>query len=95
MNKQLESGLHLPAEWHSCEYVMLAWPHEATDWSYMLDEITECYVAMAEAIIPYAKLFILADDENIPKKLLAHLPESRITYYKYLTNDTWIRDYGY
>ena len=30
----------LPAEWTRQSGVQLTWPHAATDWAYMLDEVT-------------------------------------------------------
>lgn len=93
-NNIADARLRLPAEWHSCGCVMLAWPHESTDWAYMLDEITACYVKLAEALVSHTNLLILAPDVAVPRKHLAHLPVEKVYYYTYLTNDTWTRDYG-
>ena len=38
------------AEWEPQSAVMIAWPHEQTDWAYMLDEVTECYIKIIELI---------------------------------------------
>ena len=46
------------AEWDSQEGILIAWPHAGTDWAYMLDEVTACYVEIAHAI--------LDDDERLP-----------------------------
>ena len=40
----------MPAEWEPQAFVQLTWPHADTDWQPMLDEITETYVQMADAI---------------------------------------------
>ena len=42
--------LYFPAEWHRQEMVQLTWPHENTDWNYMLDEVESCFVELAKAI---------------------------------------------
>ena len=31
--------LYLPAEWHKQQMVQLTWPHENSDWAYMLEEV--------------------------------------------------------
>ena len=84
----------LPAEWESQQAVLIAWPHKLTDWNYMLEEVTGCYISMAEAIVPFCPLIIVTPDQQEVKPLLSHLPQERITYFETDTNDTWIRDYG-
>lgn len=37
----------LPAEWQRQDAVLIAWPHELTDWAPMLDEVRRCYVEIA------------------------------------------------
>ena len=86
--------LHLPAEWHSCGCVMIAWPHKDTDWNYMLDEIEECYIHLVEAIIRHSRILIVAPDIEYVRQRLSHISSDRIFYFSYHTNDTWIRDYG-
>ena len=39
------------AEWEPQSAVMIAWPHEQTDWAYMLDEVEKCYINVAKAIL--------------------------------------------
>ena len=41
---------HLPAEWALQSGIQLTWPHAGTDWTYMLDEVQECFVAIAHEI---------------------------------------------
>ena len=87
-------SLHLPAEWHSCGCVMIAWPHKDTDWNYMLDEIEQCYIHLVEVLVKYSRVLIVCPEIDIPQRRLSHLPAERIFYFRYITNDTWIRDYG-
>ena len=42
--------LRLPAEWEPCEAVMLAWPHEDTDWAPMLDDVRRTYGEIIKAL---------------------------------------------
>lgn len=86
--------LRLPAEWEPQEAVMLAWPHELTDWNYMLDEVRACYINIANAIVKHARLIVVAPDCAAAKVSLAGLDESKISYIDIDTNDTWARDFG-
>ena len=47
------------AEWDCQDGILIAWPHAGTDWAYMLDEVTACYVEMARAILNDDDLHIL------------------------------------
>lgn len=84
----------LPAEWETQDAVLLAWPHQATDWNYMLNDVGECYKHIAEAISQHAHLIIVAPDTDPIKQTLRDINQSRISYYDINTNDTWTRDYG-
>ena len=83
----------LPAEWHKQCAVMLTWPHEATDWRYILDDVTNCYVDVAHEIVKHEKLIVVCKDEKKLRKLLADIEES-ILFREIDTNDTWARDHG-
>lgn len=84
----------LPAEWETHESVLLSWPHSGTDWAYMLDRVTECYIRVAEAIVKVASIIVVCPDSCLPKKYLSHLPQDKIKYIELPTNDTWARDFG-
>ena len=90
-------NLFFPAEWHRQEMVQLTWPHEATDWSYMLDEVEECFIELAKAISVREKLLIVAPDTDaVYNKLKEHKASiGNITMFKCETNDTWARDHGF
>ena len=89
----------LPAEWAPQSGVQLTWPHAATDWAYMLDEVTETYVRMAYEIALREPLLIVTPESDTVRALLEkRLPADalqRITYYECATNDTWARDHGF
>ena len=51
----------LPAEWEPQEGVQLTWPHAATDWAPMLDEITATYEVMAREIAKRERLLIVGE----------------------------------
>lgn len=91
---QQNSCLRLPAEWESHGAILLSWPHALTDWAYMLDEVTQCYINIVEAITQETHVIIVAPDIDVPKRYLSHLDQSRIKYCVVDTNDTWARDFG-
>ena len=84
-------------EWDPQDGILIAWPHAGTDWAYMLDEVTACYVALCEAILQDddEQLVIVAPDaDEVRDALDAHVDWSRIRIAELPTNDTWVRDYG-
>lgn len=91
MNKTLT----LPAEWETDGTILLAWPHADTDWSYMLNEVTDCYVDIVKAIANRQPVAIVAPDCQIVKDRLSEISTKYPIYYITLpTNDTWARDFG-
>ena len=75
----------MPAEWEPQSQVQLTWPHAATDWAPMLDEITATYREMVEAIERYEPVLTVNTD---------HSRHSSVNY-QCPTNDTWARDHGF
>lgn len=83
-----------PAEWENRGAILLSWPHKDTDWNYMLDAVTDCFVKIAEAIIETEMIVIATPDVELTRGYLKHLNQSRIIYFTVPTNDTWARDFG-
>lgn len=91
----LENNLRLPAEWEPQSAVLIAWPHEHTDWNYMLEEVTECYRNIAREILLDENLVVATPDN--PLAVLDSLEGCktwRMNCYTVPTNDTWARDFG-
>ena len=84
------------AEWDAQDAILIAWPHAGTDWAYMLDEVTACYIEMARAILQDdERLVIVAPDgDEVRSALGSDADWSRIHLVELPTNDTWVRDYG-
>ena len=84
------------AEWDCQDGILIAWPHAGTDWAYMLDEVTACYVEMARAILDDdERLLIVAPDaQEVREALGTGVDWQRIDIVELPTNDTWVRDYG-
>ncbi|MGM9687756.1 MAG: agmatine deiminase family protein [Alloprevotella sp.] len=88
----------LAPEWTTQSGVQLTWPHAGTDWAYMLDEVTECYLRIAFEIATRETLLIVTPHPAEVKSLLeSRLPQRatrHIIYKECATNDTWARDHG-
>ncbi len=84
----------LPAEWAEQEFVQLTWPHADTDWADMLDEVNECFVNIARAILKYENLLIVCVDSEEIEAFFDEEELAKITFAEMPTNDTWARDHG-
>lgn len=84
------------AEWDPQDGVLIAWPHAGTDWAYMLDEVTACYVEIVHAILQDDERLIIVcpDADEVHGALGDGVDWQRITVVELPTNDTWVRDYG-
>ncbi|GAB1416225.1 agmatine deiminase family protein [Paludibacter sp.] len=87
-------NIRLPAEWERQRFIQLTWPHEGTDWSYMIDEVNKCFVEIAKNIVQFEDLLIVCKDEVLIRKLLRDIDTSKIRFAELPSNDTWARDHG-
>lgn len=79
------TGYRMPAEWEPQSGVQLTWPHAATDWAPMLDEVVTTYREMAREISRRERLLVVAPEGCDPGMPYVSCP----------TNDTWARDHGF
>ena len=86
-NKPKPAIWRFPAEWEPQWGVQLTWPHAATDWAPILEEITETYKEIAREISAREALLIVAPESA---RLTISYPLSAIP-----SNDTWARDHGF
>lgn len=84
----------LPAEWHKQAFVQLTWPHEDTDWNYILGEVEKFYVKIAEEIARRQKLIIVCRDAMKVKSMINSTYFNNISFFSIDSNDTWARDHG-
>lgn len=84
----------LPAEWAEQEFVQLTWPHAETDWADMLDEVNQCFVNIARAILKFQNLLIVCVDSEDVEPFFTEQELEQITFAEMPTNDTWARDHG-
>ena len=88
--------LRFPAEWERVGAVLLAWPHENTDWSPMLDRINKCYVRICETLSRFTTVIIATPDHRplMPYIMMSEIVPENLLWATVPTNDTWTRDYG-
>ncbi|MCM0081683.1 agmatine deiminase family protein [Geomonas sp. Red32] len=86
----------LPAEWEPQDGVLLAWPHEESDWHPYLDRVEPVFDRIAAEISRFEPVVIAAPDPAYVTSRLARCGAdlSRVRVYQVETNDTWARDFG-
>ncbi len=83
----------MKAEWESQRAVLMAFPHEETDWAENLEEALSPFIRIAQAIAYAQPLYIICKDkQSISGRFCS---THNISFIEIPTNDTWIRDYGY
>jgi len=90
----LSKQIVFPAEWTEQRFVQLTWPHENSDWAYMLDEVNACFIEIAHEISKRENLLIVCQSEKNVRKLLKEINLQRVTFVELQSNDTWARDHG-
>jgi agmatine deiminase len=90
---------HLPAEWEPQAGVILAWPHERTDWARSLAAVEATYLNIAREIARRQTLLIVCQDDahraRVHDRLRHEGVDPRAVCFAIAPfNDTWIRDYG-
>jgi agmatine deiminase len=89
----------LPAEWESQDGVLLAWPHERSDWAPYLHEVEETYVELVCTITRFEKAVVIAPEQKSPyirsRLKKAGVREENLILVEIPTNDTWARDFGF
>lgn len=89
------TDVRMLAEWESCEAVLLALPHENTDWAPILEEALSQYVRLIDKLTVRGEhCIVIADNRDKALNILAGVDQEKITIVEVPTNDTWTRDYG-
>lgn len=83
------------AEWEAQCAVLMALPHENTDWEYILEEARDQYGRIIEALTGEGvHVILLCPDREDARDLLSGCPENLLSLIEMEYNDTWTRDYG-
>ena len=92
----MDNARRFPAEWEPQDGILLAWPHEASDWRPYLDAVEPVFAQIASAVSRFEEAVIAAPDPERVREQLekagARMERTRI--YPVETNDTWARDFG-
>lgn len=96
MGQLLTTTTRLPAEWEPQDAILLAWPHEQTDWLPILKQVTQVYIELIYQISRFETVIIIAPEINVVRAALKKeaVNSSNIILRQIDTNDTWIRDFG-
>lgn len=91
-----ELNLRLPAEWEIQDGVLMAWPHEGTDWAYMLDDVRPVYADIIRHITRFERVLLTAPNAQSATDYLvrAGIDINQVTICEVPNNDTWARDFG-
>ncbi|GAB6012778.1 agmatine deiminase family protein [Viscerimonas tarda] len=87
--------IFFPPEWYPQSAVQLTWPHEDTDWDYILEKITACYVSIAQEILKRQKLIVVCKNPDLVGYCLGNdFPAANLQLVEIASNDTWARDHA-
>ena len=83
----------LPAEWAPQSAVLMAWPHENSDWAYILEEVQSCFREIIAAITRFEKVVLIVPDNKVAEAFKS-VHGNKVMPVVAATNDTWARDFG-
>jgi agmatine/peptidylarginine deiminase len=84
------SHKRLIAEFEEQSFTQIIFPHAKSDWAPYLREAQDTFVEIVNAIIPFQKCLVIADNLNEVKK---NFKESEnLCFVEYESDDTWARD---
>lgn len=86
----------LPAEWEIQDGILMAWPHEGTDWAYMLDDVRPVFAEIIRNITRFERVLLTAPNIGSAAEYLADagVEMNKVTICEIQSNDTWARDFG-
>ncbi|WP_298270388.1 agmatine/peptidylarginine deiminase [Geobacter sp.] len=88
--------VRLPAEWEEQDGVLLAWPHEESDWLPWLPMVELVYAEIVKHISRFETALVVAADGERTGAILTAVGArmERVRLFEIPTNDTWSRDFG-
>lgn len=83
------------AEWECDGPILIALPHENTDWNYILEDAVDQCRRIVKALLDNGEsVWLIIPDEQTGASAMADLLCERLRLIVLPTNDTWTRDYG-
>ncbi|MBV6413669.1 MAG: agmatine deiminase family protein [Xanthomonadales bacterium PRO6] len=96
----MKAATRWPAEWEAQAGILLAWPHEGTDWAANLAAVEGCYRELVHAILGFEDVWLIVADERVRARAQAVIGtrldrfEGRLHWVELPYDDTWLRDSG-
>lgn len=90
--KQLKTSKKIPAEWEKQSFLQLTFPHGKSDWNYLLDEVSACFVEIIKATAKFQDVLVVCD--NVERVKSFFNSTQNIFFVQAESNDTWARDHG-
>ena len=86
----------LPAEWEAQDGVLMAWPHDGTDWAYMLADVRPVFIDIIRQIARFERVLLTAPNAADATGMLAAagIDLTKVVVCELPNNDTWARDFG-
>ncbi|HCE45070.1 MAG TPA: agmatine deiminase [Lentisphaeria bacterium] len=84
----------LPAEWETQSAVLLAWPHERTNWAPYLDSTRNNFLEIIGATLKYQHVILAVADQSQEKHVRSKISSADLHIYETPCDDTWARDFG-
>ncbi len=79
-----------PAEFEKQSFIQMIFPHAKSDWSAYLEEASETFVTIIEAIANFELCLVVCDDVE---RVKAYFPNHHnLQFVQCCTDDTWARD---
>jgi agmatine deiminase len=88
----------LPAEWEPQDGVLVAWPHERSDWHPWLAEVQPVFTEIVRQVSRFETALVVVPEQE--RARIAGLLQAagavmeRVRLFGTDTNDTWARDFG-
>lgn len=89
-------SIRLPAEWEEQDGILLAWPHEESDWRPWLPMVELVFAEIVKHITRFETALVVAADGERTEAILTAVGADmeRVRIAEIPANDTWARDFG-
>tara|TARA_B100000614_G_scaffold67089_1_gene59435 strand:+ start:7777 stop:8826 length:1050 start_codon:yes stop_codon:yes gene_type:complete len=83
-------------EWKASEAIILAWPHQDTDWAPWLEDARQTYLSIIRIVnANQAGVLLLCREEDMDDVESRLTADARVMLIKADYNDTWARDFAF
>ena len=88
-----EPTIIFPAEWSPQDAVAIAFPHDQSDWSEILEQVIPVFTEIIVTISRYEKVLVICQEISKVKELFPAESRENILFFEIPANDTWARDF--